>query len=452
MIGVLPAYAGYFALSGAVFFLLAPRPAILVVFLGGWLLLPVGVYPESVGEAGWPWWITGIPVPSEMLVTKGWITAVTALVWALLRDPGRARALRPLLLDVPVVLWCLWPLLTAGAGHDPAPALASAYLFGVWGAPWLLGRIWFADAEGRIWLLRGMALSALACLPLALAEGVAPAWIYGVLYEPHPFRFDGVERPVGFRPIGMFEHGNQYGLWVGLGVVAAVWLALAGAPLRSGRAARWGLAVGCLALLVAAQSRGALVLAALGLGLVWLRRGRALGPLLAVAGGVVVLAVGLHVSGVLPLQRIARDTELGRAVLSAMGDLGMGTFSWRIGQDVRTLGLIWEAPLAGSGRWDWSHVEGTRPWGLWLLLAGQFGLVGAGLALAALLLPALRGWRAAGPGAPATVLAIVVLLAVADGWLNAWLHAPALLAAGSIATPRPQPAGRRTADHPTQAR
>src|SRR5471030_986044 len=60
--------------------------------------------------------------------------------------------------------------------------------------------------------------------PIALLEGVMGPRVYGWIYELHPFRADGVARYVGFRPLGFFENGNQYGIWVAATALAAIWL------------------------------------------------------------------------------------------------------------------------------------------------------------------------------------------------------------------------------------
>ncbi len=435
---VIAAYAAFALLSGLVFLRARPAVAILVVVLGGWLLLPVGSYSDRAGEPGFPWWISGTALPTDMPVTKAWVVPVVALAWALLVDARRLRGLRPALADLPVVGLCLWPLAVATA---PPGAMASAYLLGVWGASWLLARVWFADPEGRVLLLQGLALAGLACLPIALAETMRPAWLYGLFYEPHPFRFDGVERRFGYRPIGFLEHGNLYALWVSLGALAAVWLALGEAG-RAQRLAWVGLALAVAALAVAAQGRGALLLAGLGVVLLLLWR---LGPgrsLLLAGLGLAVAVAALHFSGVLPVERWVRGTEFGQRLLGMLREAGIGSVPWRAAQDLRSLGLI-EAPLVGSGMWDWWRPAGTRPWGLWQVLVGQYGLVGAGLALTALLGPALwqlnRLRRTSAFAAPAAAipLALIAVMAVIDGFLNAWMFLPALLAAGSLARDGP---------------
>ena len=202
-----------------------------------------------------------------MLLTKAWVAPAVALLGVLLFDRPAVARLQINWIDLPVALWCLWPLLQSLTGVAPQPAggLGSAYLMGCWGLPWLLGRLYFGQPAGQLQLLKALAVSTAACLPISLVEGVAGPVMYGWIYDRHPFRFDGMDRYVGFRPIGFFEHGNQFGLWVCLGALAAVAVV---ATLRQGArrpGAHMAVAVVALLIALAAQSVGAILLLCLGL-------------------------------------------------------------------------------------------------------------------------------------------------------------------------------------------
>jgi len=96
-------------------------------------------------------------------------------------------------------------------------------------------------------------------------------------------------------------------------------------------------------------------------------------------------------------------------------------------------------PVAGQQRWDWWRQKDTRPWGLGMLTAGQFGLVGAALWVTLLLWPVVRIFRYApytDPRLPRTLdtlLAMVVVAAVLDGMVNSFFFYPAILIAGALA-------------------
>src|SRR6187551_3332187 len=198
----------------AIFRFARPATAALVVFLGGWLLLPVGNYPPGSDAVIFPYWITGLAVPSSMLLTKAWVAPAAALLGVALFDRPALARVKPGWMDLPIALWCAWPLLQASIGTTPDPAgwLSSAYLFGSWGLPWLLGRAYFGEAAGQMKLLKALAVSTIVCLPISLLEGPVGPILYGWTYHAHPLRLDGAQRYVRFRPIGYFEHGNQFGL------------------------------------------------------------------------------------------------------------------------------------------------------------------------------------------------------------------------------------------------
>lgn len=471
-------YLVFVLASCAVFRWLRPAVAVLVVYLGGWLLLPVGNYLPSAAADEFPYWIIGLALPSDLLLAKSWVAPVAALLGVMLFDRRALLGWRPAWLDAPVALWCLWPLLQAGvveqthsaAPADPAGWISSLYLVGSWGLSWFLGRLYFTSPDGRLLLLKGLAWSGLACLPFSVFEGVFGPNLYALAFEPHPFRLDGAVRYIGFRPIGFFEHGNQFGLWISMCALAAVWLGLAGAKTHEAetceaeihgakahrakaheRDSTWryrALAGVVLLMAVAAQSVGAILL--LGIGIAFLAACRFVRPrnLLVGASSLLILSGAVYVSGVVPVTRIGKETALGRQVVDSFKAVGRGSFTWRLGQDQKLLPLAMAEPLTGSGRWDWWRAQNARPWGLTLLVLGQFGLVGLGLSLATLLLPALRAsWHAPpvsgwSPQAAPIVLAAIVALTVLDGLMNSFIFFPALIAAGGLAS---MPARRVTA-------
>lgn len=418
-----------------------PRTAVLVVFLGGWLFAPVGLFPAGSSQAGQTehtYWILGGALPSDMLVQKAWIVPIAVLLGVLLFDRAALRAWRPTWFDGPMALWCAWPCLQSlGSLADPRPtaAAASLYLLGSWGLTWWIGRVYFGGVEGLRLLARALALAGLACLPFALAEGLIGARTYGWFFEPHPFRGDGDERPLGWRPLGFFENGNQYGLWISLCALIAVWWAWS----RGQTEPRWRIVAGLVAALaVAAQSVGGIALALLGALVLWLSS--RLRPRHLVAGflAIAMIASAVYLSGAVPIARIAYDTAVGRTVVGAVKAMGGGSFTWRIAQDQRALGLARARPFWGTGQWDWWQPLRSRPWGLAMLILGQFGLIGMALAGSALLLPvACVAWQAprGDPFAPAALpwlLAIVVVLAMLDAVLNSFVFFPAVTIAAAL--------------------
>lgn len=439
---VITAYLIFLPIAGLCFTLLRPRTALILVLIGGWWGLPVGRYDPVTPGTILPWWITATALPSDMLITKVWIAPLVAFAGAAWRDFGALRNWRPEPIDVLMLGWCLWPLADGlGRSSSPDAALSALYLTGAWGMPWSIGRIWLSGRAGELSLIRGIALSGLANLPVAIVEGVRPAILYELLYGQHPYHLDGIQRYVGYRPIGFLEDGNLYGLWAAIAAFASIWL------LRERRPPdgwRWVCLAGInLLIAVASQSVGALILLGVGLVLLLIWRSRFFVPVLVVSGGLLI-GIGLvHLSGVLPIRELA-ETPLGSRVIGQMRAIGRGSLLWRVSQDLKSLGTISAHPIIGTATWDWWRANGTRPWGQPLLLIGQYGIIGFVLAWGAVVAAftaafvRLRRWGDRLGSDPALPLAIVVVLALLDATLNAFFFAPALVAAGSIASRAPR--------------
>ena len=260
-----------FAVAALLLFrFVTPACAVAVTCFAGWLLLPVGHFPEGSANVVFPYWITGAAVPSDMLLTKMWWPPVIALAGALLTDRKTLARWRPGWIDVPMFLWCVWPLgqWSFVANPEPQPWLASLYLTAAWGVPWLLGRVYFCGYDGGRRLLTAIVAGLAVIAPIALIESILGPKVYGWFYELHPFRFDGEQRYVGFRPLAFFENGNQYGIWVAATALAAIWLwQTAPDPRLRGRLA--AIAVLGLAIALMSQSVGAILILGAGLALLW---------------------------------------------------------------------------------------------------------------------------------------------------------------------------------------
>ena len=427
------AYLGFLPIAALCFARLPLRTAILVVLIGGWWLLPVARYGPGAPGTNSPWWITGIALPSDMMVTKAWVPALAAFAGAALCDHQALRDWRPRWIDAPMAGWCLWPLVDRIGSANPPALLSSLYVTGAWGLPWLIGRAWFSTPDGARALTRGVALSGLANVPVAIIEGVRPPMLYGLVYGPHPYRFDGIDRYVGYRPIGFLENGNLYGLWAALAAFAATSLLRD----RETSGGRWvALAIVNVIVALASQSVGAIILLAIGAALLALWRSRIVMPALISAAALLAMAAAVHLSGMLPIRSLAQ-TPPGEHLIGVMRSIGRGSFLWRVSQDTKTLATITAHPLLGTAQWDWWRQYHTRPWGQPVLLIGQFGLIGLVLAWGSLIAACSVGLkRAREQFDTALPLAIIVLLALADAGLNAFFFSPAIVAAGAIAVGR----------------
>ncbi|GAA0482187.1 hypothetical protein GCM10009096_25640 [Parasphingorhabdus litoris] len=206
-------------------------------------------------------------------------------------------------------------------------------------------------------------------------------------------------------------------------------------------------AVTLCTLAVAAQSIGALLLMGAGIAILQSDRLLRYSSKMAVPA-LILIGIGLAVygSGIIPLRSIAKETAVGQLAMDALRATGRSSFAWRISQDQQTLPQIQEYILVGSGQWNWWLELGKRPWGLLLLLVGQFGLIGIFLALCspiAAMLAQLRNTQfnqeiEAEHNQPKSrqsstlAFSIIVIITLTDGLLNAFIFLPVTMFAGSL--------------------
>ncbi len=431
-------YLVFTAASLIAFICVDARRAIAIVYFAGLIYLPPVDYPP-VQRGDFPFWIIGSALPSDLLLAKAWVAPIAALVGGSIFAPPAWRQFQPRPLDLVMAAWCTWPLLQSTMIRDAAPGglLSTLYLCGVWGAPWLVGRVYFRTAT-QIWdALKIFVFVTLPLVPFALWEALAGPGLYDLLIQPHPFLQDGAERYVGYRPLLFFENGNQYGIWISCATFAAIAITRSYAGYRAGE--RWlVVAAVLLVLAIAGQSIGAVALLSVALLFLLARRARrwfqiALIPL---AFGTVI-AGGVYASGILPIRGWVEGTALGRSALDAVRATGRGSLTWRISQDQRVAPLIGKAPIIGAGRWDWWRPANTRPWGLAMLILGQFGVVGLLLAIVTLLGGAMPGLtsrsRDKGVRTVRRVLVLLVAMAAVDALLNAFIFLPAIAFAAMLA-------------------
>ena len=426
---IFAAYAFYQLAAIAAVQLRPLAPVCAILFIGGWLLLPVAHYPaDTITASHFTVNVIGAALPSNLGVTKAWVIPVAIIVAITVKSPRIWLGVRLGWLDVAVVLFCAWPLIAAVAtGSDMQTAIFSClYLAGTWGGSWAIGRLLAVSEHGRERLLKTIAYSGIALLPFAIVEGLAGPMIYTSVYGDHPFLLEGAQRYVGYRPLGFFEHGNQFGMWMAMSAFS--WWVLAKGQMGNMAIASFGLVATTLAAL-ASQSVGAILLLAAGVAMLFLsaRALRAFGFGMLVFAGI---SGAVYVSGAVPVEHIARNTALGQKAIEVVRASGRGSIGYRVRRDQMALAMLYRRPLAGYGTWDWWRPLGSHPWGLPLLVFGQFGVVALLLTGLMLLWAPVKTVMSA--DATRTPLAIIAILAAIDAGLNSYMFFPAMLCSAAI--------------------
>ncbi|QDU86024.1 hypothetical protein Pla163_31710 [Planctomycetes bacterium Pla163] len=425
---------GWAALIPGLFALIGARRAVAVAYVVGWLFLPVATYDLPLVE-----------------FDKTAAIAIGCLAGVVLFDLPRLLALRPLVVDLGAIAVVAAPFFSSLA-NDLGPydgfANSVARVF-MWGAPYLFGRLYFADRGGMVELGRAIVWGGLAYVPLCLWElKMSPqlhAQVFG--FYAHASGFTQVMRFGGWRPTVFQHHGLMLGMWMAMSALVAY------AQSRSGGARRGAAEptlLGVRMLWWAVLLAGVTVLCKSSAAIVWMGAGMAflwLGSRTGTRGiAWALVAVPLVYAGV-------RTTNVwdGSHLIEGLEALGfpeerVESIDYRFEAERLLADKALEQPLFGWGGfgrgfvpWDRSPSGFVVPDGLWTLylnmngLVGLFGLLWLMLAPLVLWLRAHRGsnWIR-GDAAVGAGLALVVALFAVDCLLNAMVNPIFLVATGAV--------------------
>lgn len=414
------------------------RGAFVCLFVG-WAFLPVS---PPLGEAASE--MPGVALPSFSFVTKASVIGLSLFLAVAVFERARWHELRFRWLDGVLVGWCVLPLVSGLANGFPIGEVLgrTAYQTLAWGGPWLAGRLLLrSPADFRDWA-KHLAILGVAYALLVLPEFFRGPFLYRWIYGPHTYAGVGLDRYVGYRPFGFLEDGNQLGMWMAAAaLVATGWWRTAE---RRSRPAAWGPALVLALATLLYQSAGAILLLFAGeiaLALLRSRRGRIVLLLLALAPGA---WIALRASGVMDVRRLSETTWWGRMAKAKLKDIGRGSLGWRLKQEEIHLQTAWGRPVLGHGRTRWWRDDiPSRPWGLWLIVLGAFGVAGLLILLAILLGPVLGRLRAGPLEAASAAWLVFLLVTTADSLLNSTFLVPAVAIAGAfvaqngVGAPRP---------------
>jgi hypothetical protein len=416
------------------------RKAILLIFLGGWAILPSANYVPTSDP--FPYWILGVGLATDYFITKATVTGFCGLLGFLIFHRSEIRRFELTLWDMPMLLWCMAPILSTIANALPLleGLRAESYQLLAWGVPYFLGRLYFSDTRALRMAAQAFVIAGLLYVPLCLIEiGKGPQF-YAHVYGYLPYRWVGATRYIGYRPVALLENGNQLGIWMATSALIAVWLWAKRIVDRV-----LGIPIAAVALIlfvttILCQSAGSILLLLLLLPFVFVSH-RTFPRAIAifVIFGILCFA-GLRLTNVVSLRNIVHRHQTAHSIAAFLRKIGRGSLGWRLNQDERHMSIALDRPILGYGEWDWWRRGTLRPWGLWLLGFGMYGILGL-LALEALqVLPVIRAiWF---PLARSDIeylnlrhaLAAAILITAVDNLLNSAMILPMLLIVGGMST------------------
>ena len=344
-----------------------------------------------------------------------------------------------------------WNIWTAGLQRE---TLGSTYQTLSWGVPWLLGRIYFSDTGSLLLAAKACVIAAICYVPVCLFEICAGPQLYAFFYGYQPYRWVGAERYFGFRPTGFLEDGNQLGIWMAAAALLAVFLFL---HRRTGRIL--GLPIGWVAAGLAGvtllcQSVGSILLLLILLPLALMKR-RYVARAFIAASILGILAYALfRMTNIVSLRALAHRSRVAHSLSAALTGMGRQSLAWRIAREESHIEVALQYPLLGAGRWNWWQNGEARPWSLWLLVFGMYGLVGLIAFGTILFLPVVRAvWsppdgEAFGKPDIRLAFAALILMLAMDNLLNGAMILPYLLIMGGLADIKRSIGGARVRSTP----
>lgn len=397
--------------------------------------------------ASFPYWILGTCLPSNYFFTKATVTGICGLIGILLFDRRRPGRFEPGLWDIPILIWCIVPLLSAVAnGQDFGSTLhGEIYQVLAWGIPYIAGRLYFSEMDSLLLAAKAFVIAGMAYVPICLLEIFTGPQLYARLYGYQPYRWIGAQRYFGFRPIGLLEDGNQLGIWMATSALIAIWLwkrsfvkDILGIPIATIGGVLFAVTLLC-------QSAGSIILLIVLLPFLLLSRRYFTRSVVALVLLAILTLISLRLANIISLRAVVKHNVAANAGVQFLRRIGRGSFGWRLSQDEKHVGVALTRPVLGSGEWDWWKESPLRPWSLWLLAFGMYGMVGL-LALESLqLIPVARViWSPLprskiGSSDLRSALATVILMSAIDNLLNGSMILPLLLLIGGLSEPRLSP-------------
>lgn len=405
--------------------------AVVISFVAGFLFLPQVVkYPI----------VQGIP-PYEKFSAISYAVLLATIIF----EPGRLSSFKPGWIDLPMLFWCLCPVVTQSMlGLSPISPTTGQII--LWGVPYLLGRIYFNDLAGLRQLAIGIFAGGMVYVPLCLLETRIAPTLHLRLYGFHARDdFGQTIRYGGYRPTVFLDHGLAVGLWMMAAALVGVWLWKTGVIKKL-----WGYPVSWLVpvlliTFVLVKSTGAYLYWLIGVAVLftagWLRTTL---PLVVL---VIALSSYLYLGATGTLYTIPQVRAMIASSQSQGGNERSQSLAFRIANEeilsqkarVR-IGFGW-GDSGGNRVYDATGKDISVTDSIWIIVYGQYGVAGLIAFTSSLFVPCLAFGFLRYPAstwsnrkvAPAAGLVLVIILFMLDSVLNAMTCPVFILANGGIA-------------------
>jgi hypothetical protein len=436
------------------FFVLPPRRAAMVCLIGGWCLLPTAnfVVPDFndpiiaqadeftvAAQTG-----IGTALIGPYWITRSSVIGAAVLLGMIIADFKSLRRVNPKWFDIPMAIWCIAPLFSGLLNQLTVEQtlLNVAYHILAWGGPYLAGRLYFSDIKPMRELGVALVIAGLIYAPLCIFEGVFGPKLYELLYQYHPYYFDGIDRAIGFRPILLLEHGSQLGIWMPAIALLAFWMHMCRALPKLAFIPSH---VAVLILIFSSlftQSLGGIGLMMIGImGFALVKSGLKIPKPVWIAACACIVGMGVFVAGG---DKVVGKV-IGQGTVAKLKDVSrLRSLGWRVNAMRRGMDPALQSPIMGLGQWDWweKNQESTRPvWNLFLQGMGQHGAIAALALLAVFVVPLwqfvdgcpVKLWSDVNLGVIAA-MAVFLLVQLIDSMLNPTFSTSLICVAGGLNT------------------
>ena len=415
------------------FVVMPTRLAVVIALIASWLFLPELAFP----------------LPRMPDYTKSTATSLAILLGALMLDPsGRIFRFKPSWVDLPIALWCIIPFFSSvsnqigGTGLYDGMSVVVQHL--IWyGAPWLIGRLYFTTAEEAKTLALGILLGGAIYVPLCLYEVRMSPQLHRMFYGFATVQdWLQVQRWGGYRPSVFLRHGLAVGVWMATATAMAFWFFLTGAKRDLYGVPMWLLFGVLLVTTILVKSTGAILIMGFLMAVMLCVKYLQLRLIVTATVVGIVLYLGLRITGVMD------GSTLTQLAAGVFGEGRASSLEYRLLNENVVVEKTSRRPLVGWGGWGRSTNvfipelnSYAVPDSLWINMYGRHGVIGLSALYGLLLLPAFLLFTRMKPSemvdkrfAAIPGLALVSLTYSIDGLFNAMVNPVFIVTGGAVST------------------